>query len=83
MCIRDRSENTPGLETNADNADNMYKNSEISDTDAGNEERYELEKLLLRLRERAKPVSYTHLDVYKRQTQNGIFFHALFSRYFY
>lgn len=49
-----KSENTPGLETNADNADNMYKNSEISDTDAGNEERYELEKLLLRLRERAK-----------------------------
>lgn len=39
-----KSENTPGLETNADNADNMYKNSEISDTDAGNEERYELEK---------------------------------------
>ena len=35
-----KSENTPGLETNADNADNMYKNSEISDTDAGNEELY-------------------------------------------
>ena len=39
---------------NADNADNVYKSSEISVTDAGNDDRDELEKLFLRLRERAK-----------------------------